>query len=50
MVHAGLVPQWNIENILACAKEVEEILRSRKYMDFLKNMYGDTPNQWELHT
>ncbi len=47
MVHAGLVPQWNIANALACAKEVEEILRSKKYMDFLKNMYGDTPNQWD---
>ena len=44
MVHAGLVPQWSIKNALARAKEVEEILRSGKYIGFLKNMYGDTPN------
>ena len=46
MIHAGLVPQWNIENALACAKEVEDILRSENYIDFLKNMYGNTPNSW----
>lgn len=46
MIHAGLVPQWNIENALARAKEVEDILRSENYIDFLKNMYGNSPDSW----
>ena len=46
MIHAGLVPQWSIENALACAKEVEDILCSDNYIDFLKNMYGDAPSSW----
>ena len=47
MVHAGLAPQWSIQDALAYAKEVETALRSKKYSDFLSNMYGDKPDQWE---
>ena len=47
MVHAGLTPQWSIQDALAYAKEVETALRSKKYSDFLSNMYGDKPDQWE---
>ena len=47
MLHAGLLPQWSIENALAYAQEVEQVLRSENYTDFLNNMYGDTPNQWD---
>lgn len=46
MVHAGLAPQWKIQHALNYAKEVEDILRSNKYKDFLNNMYGDQPDQW----
>ena len=47
MVHAGLAPQWSIKDALRYAKEVEAVLRSKKYKDFLNNMYGDTPKQWD---
>lgn len=47
MVHGGLLPQWNIKKALSRAKEVEEMLRSKQYKDFLKNMYGDKPDQWD---
>ena len=47
MVHAGLAPQWAIKDALHYAEEVEKILRSKKYKEFLFNMYGDHPNQWD---
>ena len=47
MVHAGLAPQWTIKDALRYAKEVEKVLQSKKYKDFLFNMYGDKPNQWD---
>jgi bis(5'-nucleosyl)-tetraphosphatase (symmetrical) len=47
MVHAGLAPQWSVKDAIRYAKEVEIVLRSNKYKDFLYNMYGDQPNQWD---
>jgi bis(5'-nucleosyl)-tetraphosphatase (symmetrical) len=46
MVHAGLLPQWQVNDALAYAKEVESALQGDSYMDFLANMYGNTPNLW----
>lgn len=47
MVHAGLAPQWSIEEASACAAEVETLLRSDNYASLLAQMYGDEPNQWD---
>lgn len=47
MVHAGILPSWNIKQALSHAHEVESILSSKEYTKFLKNMYGDFPNNWE---
>lgn len=47
MVHAGLMPQWSIKNALTCAKEVEEVLRSKQIKNFLENMYGEKPDRWD---
>ena len=47
MVHAGLAPQWSIKDAIRYAKEVEKVLKSKKYKDFLFNMYGDQPTQWD---
>jgi len=47
MVHAGLLPQWQVSEALAFAKEVETTLRGDDYVDFLANMYGNTPNAWQ---
>ena len=46
MVHAGLLPQWQISDTISCAREVEAALQGLHYQDFLKNMYGNTPNIW----
>lgn len=47
MVHAGLLPQWQVSDALAYAKEVETVLQTDNYEDFLANMYGNTPNVWQ---
>lgn len=46
MVHAGLAPQWSVERAQALADEVGAELRSNRYIDFLRGMYGDTPAIW----
>jgi bis(5'-nucleosyl)-tetraphosphatase (symmetrical) len=45
-VHAGVLPQWDLQQTIECAQEVEKALRSKSYKTFLGNMYGNTPNQW----
>jgi len=45
-VHAGVLPQWDLQQTIECAQEVEKVLRSKFYKDFLANMYGNTPNKW----
>lgn len=46
LVHAGLSPQWDLPLAQQCANELEQILRSPQYLEFLKHMYGDQPKQW----
>jgi len=46
MVHAGLVPQWSLEQAQQLAAEVEKMLRSDSYADFFPHMYGNLPTQW----
>jgi len=46
MVHAGLLPQWNVPRALDLAREVETALQGPGYREFLKNMYGNEPAQW----
>lgn len=45
-VHAGVLPQWHIGQVLDLAHEVENALRKKNYRQFLENMYGNTPNKW----
>jgi bis(5'-nucleosyl)-tetraphosphatase (symmetrical) len=47
MVHAGLLPQWNIAQALALAREVEAALQGPDHGEFLAQMYGNTPAQWQ---
>ena len=47
MVHAGLLPQWQVDEALAYAKEVEVVLQGDNYVEFLAHMYGNTPNVWQ---
>jgi len=45
-LHAGVLPQWNLAQTLAHAREVEAQLRAPNYRDFLATMYGNRPVQW----
>lgn len=46
LVHAGLLPQWSVARACALAAEVEKALRSKKYLEFLANMWGSEPPAW----
>ena len=46
MVHAGLLPQWDLAQAIKCAREVEAQLQSDNYTDFLNYAYGNDPKQW----
>lgn len=46
MLHAGLPPQWSRKKALGYAAEVEEVLRGKKFHEFLGHMYGNKPERW----
>ena len=46
MVHAGVVPQWDVATTLQLAHEVEATLRGPDVGAFLNVMYGNEPVQW----
>jgi len=47
MIHAGLPPQWEIEQAMELAEEFEQVLNSEDYLSFLEVMYGNNPNVWD---
>lgn len=47
MVHGGVLPQWDVAQTLALAREVETVLRGRELVDFLAQMYGNQPDRWD---
>lgn len=46
MVHAGVLPSWTSDQTMALANEVETVLRAKDYGDFLREMYGNSPDAW----
>ncbi|MBT2969022.1 MAG: bis(5'-nucleosyl)-tetraphosphatase (symmetrical) [gamma proteobacterium symbiont of Ctena orbiculata] len=46
LVHAGVAPQWDLDTAIACAHELEEVLRGPKFAKFCKVIYGDLPDLW----
>ncbi len=46
LVHAGVFPQWTAAQTMALAQEVQDILRGPDWLDFLAQMYGNAPAQW----
>jgi len=46
MVHAGVLPSWDVAQTLALADEMASVLRSADWVDFLHRMYGNEPAQW----
>lgn len=47
MLHAGVLPQWTATQTRALAQEVEDVLQSGNWVDFLRNMYGNQPAKWD---
>ncbi|MBS0466336.1 MAG: symmetrical bis(5'-nucleosyl)-tetraphosphatase [Proteobacteria bacterium] len=47
LVHAGVLPQWAPEEVLACAAQVQDMLRGSNLPDFLRQMYGNQPDHWD---
>jgi bis(5'-nucleosyl)-tetraphosphatase (symmetrical) len=46
LLHAGLAPQWDLPTAIACARELETALRSRRGDAFYRRMYGNEPDRW----
>jgi bis(5'-nucleosyl)-tetraphosphatase (symmetrical) len=46
MVHAGVLPQWSLQETLGLANEIEDVLRGKDAQDFLMQMYGNEPDLW----
>jgi bis(5'-nucleosyl)-tetraphosphatase (symmetrical) len=47
LVHAGLLPQWSVEQAVNLAREVEQSLRDDNHAVFLARMYGNAPHSWD---
>ncbi len=47
LVHAGIAPCWQIDEAARLAREVESVLRGDTPDIFLRNMYGNQPDQWQ---
>lgn len=47
IVHAGVLPQWDVEQTLALSAEVEQVLQGPDWLDFLRHMYGNRPARWD---
>jgi bis(5'-nucleosyl)-tetraphosphatase (symmetrical) len=47
LVHAGLLPQWSVEEAQALGREVEAALRGARYREFLASLYGGKPDRWD---
>ena len=46
LLHAGLPPQWRLDQARDYAAEVERALRGAHYRDYFANMYGNEPALW----
>ena len=46
LVHAGLLPQWDVAKARSLAEEVEAELRGPRHEEFLAKLYGSRPDRW----
>ena len=46
MAHAGLLPEWDFNKAAVLADEVVTQLRAKNYRDFLRDVFGNTPDRW----
>jgi bis(5'-nucleosyl)-tetraphosphatase (symmetrical) len=47
LLHAGLPPQWTMEQVEQHAMELEDMLRGVRYEKYFQNMYGNKPARWK---
>jgi bis(5'-nucleosyl)-tetraphosphatase (symmetrical) len=47
MVHAGILPIWDLQTIQALAQEAEALLQGPHKITCFQYMYGNTPTQWD---
>jgi bis(5'-nucleosyl)-tetraphosphatase (symmetrical) len=47
MVHAGLLPQWSVEDAAKLAREVETVLAGADYKTLLHELFHGTARQWD---
>ncbi|MBN1378303.1 MAG: symmetrical bis(5'-nucleosyl)-tetraphosphatase [Gammaproteobacteria bacterium] len=46
MVHAGLIPQWTVDDAEKLAQEVSEVISGPDSAEFFTAMYGNQPDRW----
>ena len=46
MVHAGVLPQWDVTLTLELADELQRALRAPTWIETLKDLYGNEPRRW----
>ena len=47
LVHAGIPPVWKMRDAVAHAREIEDLLKSKRWAKALGSMYGNTPTAWK---
>ncbi len=47
LVHAGLLPQWSVQQAQGLGREVEAALRGPRHREFLTRLYGGKPDRWD---
>jgi bis(5'-nucleosyl)-tetraphosphatase (symmetrical) len=47
MVHAGVLPQWDVTMTLELAHELERALRAPNWKETLAELYGNEPHRWD---
>ncbi len=46
MVHAGVQPSWDIEQTIACASEVSQLLCDANWQEHIPEIFGNQPDIW----
>jgi bis(5'-nucleosyl)-tetraphosphatase (symmetrical) len=46
MVHAGIPPQWSVQQALSYAGEITQALRGTNFLSLLEGLFGNQPDTW----
>ncbi|MBN9230334.1 MAG: bis(5'-nucleosyl)-tetraphosphatase (symmetrical) [Legionella sp. 40-6] len=46
MCHAGIAPQWDLQQAIGLANELQAVLSGEHYVEYLSHMYGNEPSFW----